>query len=148
MKAIKSAALIVFITAAAYFTGCGDQVITPNTGSGSNETIRETGSGVYLFHDHLRLKANHSCAYSFENTGLYSFGSVSIPDCELMREGLEINGYNDDEAMQLGCHEKGFYAKTIEIRNPTNKFLEVDILLGGSKVKVPYPPVKRKDTEE
>ena len=148
MKTLKSATAIVTICILSILTGCSDQLITPVTQSTVSDlklnTAEENIKDLLRYKSKISLKPNESYSYSYENTGFYSFKSISILNCGDFKSGLDISGYMDDQAIILNCNSSGFYVWSITIVNTTGEAVDLDVTLTGSKKKVIYnnPPVK------
>ena len=148
MKTLKSATAIFIIFVLSILTGCSDQLISPVAqSSGSDQKVNiaeENTKDVLKYQSKISLKPNESYSYSYENTGFYSFSSISVLNCGDIKSGLDISGYMDDQAIILDCNSTGFYAWSITIVNTTGEAVDLDVTLTGSKKRViiQNPPVK------
>jgi hypothetical protein len=88
------------------------------------------------FYTKLSLKPNQSHDLNFENTGYYTFNSISILNCGDTKNGIEVSGYGDDLALILGCNSSGFSVNSINIINMSDRKVDLDIFLTGSKTRI------------
>lgn len=134
-KIIKTTILITVLTILA---GCSEEITSPvtagkNQDRGNPEVQENLSTNVY--HSKFTLYPHESYSFGYENTGFYSFNSISVPNCEEIKDGIEVTGYLDDEALLLECSSKGFWVSSIMITNITGNKSEIDIYLTGSKSK-------------
>ncbi len=134
----------VFLTAAiSILAGCSDEITSLVSVSQEQKKAAEPEAEENLstnsFHSKIILSPGQSGSFSYENTGFYRFNSILIPECNEIKNDIEVTGYLDDLALVLGCSAKEFWVASVTITNISVHKIELDIHLTGSKVRVTNP---------
>jgi len=151
MTTLKTFQTVFLIAAISILAGCNDEITSLVSVSQEQKKAAEPESEENLstnsFHSKIILSPGQSGSFSYENTGFYRFNSILIPECDEIKNDIEVTGYLDDQALVLGCSAKEFWVASVTITNISVHKIELDIHLTGSKVRVTNPGHRTVKTE-
>lgn len=141
MKTAKIILTSILILTSMYITGCNNDMVSPMSAmeteiNKSNSAEQDHILGNSKFNRLITIEPHQVYSFDYGNTGLRLFRSISITDCELISNQLEIYGYRDDERILLNCNSSNFNVSSIQIRNLTSNSINLNLTLSGSGIPV------------
>lgn len=140
MKTIKTFHLTLVMLVLSVLAGCSDKFMSPSattpTTNIKGASNSEESSIKNVYQSKIKLAPGQTYTFNYDNTGFYTFDLVLVSNCLESRKNLEIVGKGDDYLLLLHCNSKGFFAKSIQVRNLSSGRMELDVTLSGSKKKI------------
>ena len=148
MKNFRSVTSSVIFTVIMLVSGCSEKIIAPETSESAiqREASREEKNvNQVVIHNQVNLKPNQVYTFDTQNSIYSAFNSISVLNCPVTKNNVEILGHVNDMIAILGCNSKGFLVHRITIENKNSHSVELDVYLTAVLKKYTDPVSKNYD---